>query len=338
MKLNTTTRLALGAAGIFLGRALLRWSRYFDLHGKIVFITGGSRGLGLVLAREFAKAGARVAVCARESAELDRVRSEFQALGSDFFAVTCDVRVRDDVNSAVRVIQDQLGPVDVLVNNAGTIIAGPVENQGIEAFEDAMSTNFWGAVYTTLAVMNGMKRRRSGRIVNIASAGGKVSFPHLLPYNASKFALVGFSEGLRAELLKDNILVTTVCPNLMRTGSPRNANFAGQTEKEYTWFMLSDSMPLASMSAIRAARKIVRATTYGTSELHLGFPAKLASFVQGVAPGLTADLFGLLNRSLMPAPAESKTDSRKGYESETRLTNSYFTRLTRLAEASNNQL
>jgi NAD(P)-dependent dehydrogenase (short-subunit alcohol dehydrogenase family) len=340
MAANTNAlRLGISAvAALALARALLRRSRYMDLHGKIVFITGGSRGLGLVLAREFANRGARVAVCARDSQELDRVRSEFQLMGSDFLAVSCDVRVQGDVQTAVRIVQEQLGPIDVLVNNAGTIITGPMENQSIEAFEDAMATNFWGAVYATLAVISQMKRRHTGRIVNITSIGGKVAFPHLLPYTASKFAFVGFSEGLRAELLKDNVFVTTVCPSLMRTGSPRNANFTGQSEKEYTWFILSDSAPGASISAKRAATKIVRASMYGVSEVHVGMPAKLATVVQGIAPGLTADVFGYLNMLLMPAPADGQSEPRKGYESETSLTGTYLTKLTRVAEAANNQL
>ena len=341
MAVNASTSVKVGLsaiAGLALMRSLLRRSRYMDLHGKVVFITGGSRGLGLVLAREFATRGARIAVCARDAQALDRVRSELQLMGSDFLAVTCDVRVQGDVQTAVRIIQEQLGPIDVLVNNAGTIITGPMENQSVQAFEDAMATNFWGALYATLAVVDQMKRRRTGRIINVTSIGGKVAFPHLLPYTASKFAFVGFSEGLRAELLKDNIFVTTVCPTLMRTGSPRNANFTGQNEKEYTWFMLSDSAPGASISAKRAARTIVRAGMYGVSEVHLGLPAKIATFAQGVAPGLMADLLGAVNTILMPKPAEGKTECRKGHESETRLTGTYLTRLTRVAEAANNQL
>ena len=337
MTTNLKTRLTLSVAAVLLGRALVRRSRKLDLQNKVVFITGGSRGLGLVLAREFARHGSRIAVCARESSELDALRSEFKLLGSDFLAVTCDVRVQSDVESTVRVIQDELGPIDILVNNAGTIAAGPLENQNIQAFEDAMATNFWGAVYATLAVVRRMKHRREGRVVNITSIGGKVAVPHLLPYTASKFAFVGFSEGLRAELLKHDVFVTTVCPTLMRTGSPRNADFSGQSRKEYTWFMLSDSMPIASMSAVRAAKKIVRACVYGVSEIHLGIPAKLAAIVQGIAPGVTADLLGVVNRAL-PSPSDCNGERRKGYESETSLTGSFLTKLTRLAEASNNQL
>src|SRR5204863_2590958 len=128
-------------------------------------------------------------------------------------------------------------------------------------------------VHTTLDVMPDMRARREGRIVNISSIGGKVSVPHLLPYSASKFALVGLSEGLRAELAKDGIVVTTVCPGLMRTGSPRNAQFKGQHRAEYAWFTLSDSMPFFSQSAERAARQILSACRHGEAEVVLSLPA-----------------------------------------------------------------
>src|SRR5581483_11648807 len=156
-------------------RALLRNRRAYDLHGRTVLITGGSRGLGLLLAREFAREGARIALWARA-------------------------------------VRNRFGSVDVLVNNAGIIQVGPMEEMLLEDYEAAMQIHFWATVYTTLAVLPEMRQRGSGRIVNITSIGGKISPPHLLPYNASKFAQVGFSEGLRAELAKDGVLVTTVCP------------------------------------------------------------------------------------------------------------------------------
>src|SRR5204863_5194639 len=122
-------------------------------------------------------------------------------------------------------------------------------------------------LFTTLSVLPAMRRQGEGRIVNISSIGGKIAVPHLLPYDASKFALTGFSEGLRAELLKDGIYVTTVCPGLMRTGSPRNADFKGQHEAEYAWFSIGDSLPGMSMSAEAAAERIVTAFRQGEAEV-----------------------------------------------------------------------
>lgn len=164
--------------------------------------------------------------------------------------------------------------------------------------------------------------------MNIASIGRKVAFPHLLPYSTSKFALVGYGEGPRAELAKHRVFVTTVCPGLMRTGSPRNALFTGQAEKEYAWFAISDSLPLASISARSAARKIVVACIHGDAEIHLGLTAKIGAIVQGCAPGVTAELDAL------PRAAETK----KRFESESEATDKPVTVLTRDAETANNQV
>lgn len=333
---------ALGWSGFVIGCALLKTilkeSRYWNLDGKVVLITGGSRGLGLVLAREFATQGARVAVCARDEDDLRSVKDEFAARGDHFFSSQCDVSNPAQVHSLLTSVETALGPVDVLVNNAGTILVGPLEHMSVADFEEVMRINFWGAVHTTLAVLPGMKERRQGRIVNITSIGGKVAFPHLLPYTTSKFALVGLSEGLRAELAKDGIWVITVVPNLMRTGSPRNAEFKGDYKKEYAWFTISDSLPGASMSAERAARQIVRACQNGESELVLGLPAKLAVLANGIAPGLISDLLAAGNEWLLPRATGSETARRKGYESESRVTKSSLTSLTRAAERANNEV
>ena len=242
-----------------------------------------------------------------------------------------------DVNRCARNVREKLGEIDVLINNAGQIVVGRFENQDTEAFEDAMQTNFWGTHYAVLEVYPQMRARRFGRIVNIASIGGKIAFPHLLPYSASKFALVGYSQGLRIEMLKYNVLVTTVCPGLMRTGSPRNADFTGQTEKEYAWFKISDSLPVGSIGAKAAARKIIRALSYGDAEVHLGLSARIASIAQGLAPGLTADALGLVDKYMLPSPVPGKPELQKGSESESEVTQSALTQLTRDAETANNQ-
>ena len=324
-------------AAAAIARAALRSTRYMNLRGRPVLITGGSRGLGLVLAREFANKGARVAVCARSDRELERVRSEFDDAGWPLLTETCDVGVRAEMQHVVESVMEKMGGLDVLVNNAGTVTVGPAENQDSESFEDAMQTNFWGPYYATSAVLDYMKRRRSGRIVNITSIGGKVAFPHLLPYTASKFAFVGYSEGLRAELAKHRVYVTTVCPGLIRTGSPRNAEFTGQPEKEYAWFTISDSLPLASIGARAAARRIVDACIYGDPEVHLGWTAKIGAIAQGCAPGWMAEMLAMVDR-MLPEALPGRPQRQKGVESESTLTVNVATKLTREAEVDNNQL
>jgi NAD(P)-dependent dehydrogenase (short-subunit alcohol dehydrogenase family) len=324
-------------ATVVAANAYLRSSRRITLRGRVVFITGGSRGLGLVIAREFAQAGAQVAVCARNDRDLDRVRDEFAENGWPLMAIACDVGVRADIEGAIEKVGEEFGDVEILVNTAGTILVGPAENQGPESFEDAMQTHFWGPYYATNALIGAMKAKKFGRIVNIASIGGKVAFPHLLPYSTSKFALVGYSEGLRAELTKYNVFVTTVCPGLIRTGSPRNALFTGQTAKEYAWFAISDSLPVASISARRAARTILDACIHGDAEIHLGITAKIGAIVQGCAPGATAELMALIDR-IMPEALSGSAETKKGSESESEATESSVTFLTHEAEIANNQL
>lgn len=327
---------ALGAACYAAATAYVRAMRKFDLRDKVVLITGGSRGLGLVLAREFASRGARVAVCARNRAELSNVETDFHRWGNTLLALECDVTDRAQVEQMISTVERDLGSIDVLVNNAGTILVGPLDNHRIEDFEHAMRTNFWAALYTTFAVLPAMKRRQSGRIVNVGSIGSKLAVPHLLAYSASKFALYGFSQGLRAEVAKDGICVTTAVPGLMRTGSPRHVETKGNHEKEYTWFILSDSMPGLSMSAVRAARKIVDACVAGRGEVQIGLPAKLISKAAALAPNVVGSILSVTNAWVMPEPADG-TETKKGHEVENAVTRSPLTALTRRAELANNQ-
>jgi len=311
--------------------------RAYDLRGKVVLITGSSRGLGLVLAREFAREGARLALCARDPDELDRALEELGGQGVRAAGVVCDITDRHQVEQMVDVFRQAFGRIDVLVNNAGVIQVGPMEEMTLADYEEAMRTHYWGPLYATLAVLPDMKRRHEGRIVNISSIGGKISVPHLLPYNASKFALAGLSEGLRAELFKDGVVVTTIIPGLMRTGSPRNAFFKGQHRAEYVWFKVGDSIPIASMSARRAARRIVEACKYGEAEVILTLPAKLAVWFHGLFPGLTADLLSLVNRGL-PGPGGIGTRRLPGKESTSPLSESWITGLTDRAALENNEM
>ncbi|MGB7926009.1 MAG: SDR family NAD(P)-dependent oxidoreductase [Pyrinomonadaceae bacterium] len=337
---NNSKALVVAAAGVgalIAARALARRRAGYDLRGKTVLITGGSRGLGLVMAREFAGEGARLAICARDEAELERARADLHKLGARVLAVPCDVTERAQVNEMVSVVADHYGQIDVLVNNAGVIQVGPLEVMTVEDYEEAMKVHFWGPLYTTLAVLPEMRRRRDGRIVNISSIGGKISVPHLVPYSASKFALVGLSEGLRAELQKDGVVVTTVCPGLMRTGSPRNATFKGQHRAEYAWFSISDALPVTAMQAERAAHQIIEACKRGDAEVVLSIQAQLAVKFHGLFPGLTADLLGLVNR-LLPGPGGIGRKRAKGKDSQSELSPSWLTILNEQAAERNNEV
>lgn len=330
---------ALGA-GTIAGLGLAYWGvrqvwRY-SLAGKVVLISGGSRGLGLALARIFLRRGARVGLLGRDPEALERARQLLAGQGTVFVRL-CDIRDENQVKQAITDVRQELGEIDVLVNNAGTLTVGPMDTMTIEEYRESLNVFFWGPLYASMAVLPGMRKRRSGRIVNISSIGGKISVPHLLPYSVGKFALSGFSEGLRAELIRDNVYVTTVYPGLMRTGSPRNAEFKGKHRAEYTWFLLSDAAPGLSINADRAARQIVKACEYGKAELIVTVPAKLANKLHSLFPGVSSAILAAVNRGL-PEPGDLGQGKRKGAESTTPLTESWLTTLDQRAARKNNQV
>ena len=335
-------QVALIAAALGLGVAgssFLRRFKAIDLSGKVVLITGGSRGLGLALAEEFAHQGVRLVLCARNESELERARQKIVAMGAEVLTIPFDVTDRELVQGVVDQVASGFGQIDVLVNNAGIITTGPVQAQTLKDFEESMAVMFWGSVYLTMAVLPTMQERRSGHIVNITSIGGKVSVPHLLPYACAKFAQVGFSEGLHAELAKEGIHVLTVVPGLMRTGSPGNALFKGQHQIEYTLFNLLDTLPFTSISARKAARQIVRATKRGDAEVILSIQAQLAARFHGLFPGTTVTMLGLVNR-LLPGSGDDAAakEHRSGKESTTALSSSFLTVLGRKAAREYNEL
>lgn len=305
MKKRTWLKLASVVGSMWLVRSALRSRRTIDLGGRVVAITGGSRGLGLVLARALVERGARVAICARDAGELVRARQELEQRGGEVFSAPCDVTDRDDVLRFIASVEDDFGPIDVLINNAGLMQVGPLECMTADDFEHALSVNLRGPLYATLAVLPAMRRRRAGRIVNIASIGGKLAVPHLAPYATSKFALVGLSEAMRAELVADGIYVTTVCPGLMRTGSARRALFKGHHQAEYAWFTVGGGLPGTSISAEAAAAQIIRGFVRGDAEVTISLSARLASIVHGVAPGLVQEVLGVVAR-LLPGPTSSR--------------------------------
>ncbi len=303
-----------GVAGVAAGaaaRELYRWWKTQDIAGEVVLITGGSRGLGLALARAFAAQGCPIAICARDEAELERARQDLESRGADVIAVPCDVTDSAQVERLIEQVRERFGGIDILVNNAGIIQVGPVETMTLADFRYAMDVMFWGIVHPTMALLNHFVERGSGRIVNITSIGGKVSVPHLAPYNCAKFAAVGFSEGMRAELAKNGIKVTTIVPGLMRTGSYLNALFSADAES--AWFGVSASAPGLTMSGERAARQIVGATRRGEAERVLTTQANMLALFHGVFPGLTSDILAVVNR-LLPQ-SRGGTEKHLGAES-----------------------
>ena len=327
-----------GLAGAYAAwRIATGFSRQINFRNRVVVITGGSRGLGLVLARQFASEGAKLAICARDEAELQIAQNELLEAGIPVLAQVCDMQDREQIRRFFATVRQDYGRIDVLVNNAGIIQVGPLSSLTHGDFENAMDTHFWGVLHAVEAGLPLMRSQGEGRIVNIASIGGQMAVPHLLPYSASKFALVGFSDGLRAELMKEGIYVTTVCPGLMRTGSPRNATFKGQHRAEYAWFSISSSIPLLTMSAERAARQIISACRYGRAKITLSIPARLAAAANALAPELISDLMGLANWFL-PQAGGIGHHAVQGKDSSSWASPSVLTTLTDRAAQRNNEM
>jgi NAD(P)-dependent dehydrogenase (short-subunit alcohol dehydrogenase family) len=329
--------LAAGAAAMFAVRKELRERHAISFEGRVVVITGGSRGLGLVIARQLADEGAKLCLLARDMQELERARTQLPP-SADVMTIRCDIRRKADVRLAMDRVLEKWGAVDVLINNAGVIQVGPLEHMTLADFENAMATHMWGPLHLMFECVPSMRHRGFGRIVNITSIGGRIAVPHLAPYCASKFALVGLSDSVRSELEQYGIRVTTVSPGLMRTGSPLNADFKGQHELEYTWFAISDSIPGLTISAERAARKIIEACRYGDPELTITLPAKIVARLNHVAPRTVAHAMAIAN-SVLPGPAGKEGDRlRRGRENENRWTDSFATVLTHRAAVANNEL
>jgi short-subunit dehydrogenase len=283
----------------------------------VAIITGSSRGLGYLLARRLGRAGCRVVLSARNRERLEQAQRDLQAEGIEVLAQECDVSDQAQVASLVAAAEARFGRIDILVNNVGIIHVGPMQSMTLDDYEEAMAVMFWGTVYPTLAVLPGMRARRAGHIVNITSIGGKVAAPRMLPYVCAKFAAVGFSEGLHAELAREGVHVTTIVPGFMRTGSHLNAQFKG--EEQYAWFALGATLPAISMDAERAAAQIVEAIQRREPERILSMPANVLARFQGLFPGACASLLGLVNRFLLAGAGRERSEPARGGEIQDRL-------------------
>jgi short-subunit dehydrogenase len=312
IRLDTpSARLFAGASAVaaawFAARRLSRTE--YTFRNRTVVLTG-ARGLALAMARRLADEGAHVWLVARSMDELLRAADELAARGGWVRTVCADIRRPDHVTRIVDTIDNAGERIDVLINNAGTIGVGPVEHAKLEDFQDALATHFWGPLDMIRSSLPHLRAGGEGRIVNIASIGGRVPVPHLAAYTASKFALVGLSESLRAELMKEGVFVTTVTPGLMRTGSYVNVKLRGRHPDELRWFTAMSATPLTSMRADRAARMILEACRDGRATLTPGVQAKLAVLLHALAPNVYAAINAMVDRALLPPPAANVAGDR----------------------------
>ena len=190
---------------------------FMKFDGARALITGASSGIGRSLAQALAARGARVGLLARRREELDSLAEELRAMGTDAFVETADISVRADAEAAARSLAQELGGVDLLVNNAGYGHHRRFLDWDVEDMERMMRVNYFGSLYTTKALLPQMVKRGSGTIVFMASVAGRIAPPDESAYAASKFAMVGLAESISLELEEHGIHVLTVCPGAIRT-------------------------------------------------------------------------------------------------------------------------
>jgi short-subunit dehydrogenase len=281
---------------------------------RIALITGGSRGLGLEIAKQICARGGKVALFARDAKELGRAKNDLEHFGTEVLTVQCDLLETAQIQSAVQQTLERFRKVDILINNAGIIEVGPLGHMQFKDFDRAMRLHFWAPFVLQFLIVPRMRAQGGGHIVNISSIGGRVAVPHMAPYSASKFALTGFSDAIRSDLACDNIFVTTVTPGMMRTGSHVHAMFKGDQAAEYRWFDWSRKLPFASISAERAARKIVNACARGKPVLIMPFTARWIIAASALFPNLMARMMKMFSRSLPAQVSQSGNEVRSGAE------------------------
>lgn len=319
--------------GLLLARGAVRRVR---LEGAVVLVTGSSRGLGLQIARELVARGAKVVITGRDHETLERALDDLEQRGGEVVAFPADLTEPDQLRALARRARDVLGPIDVLVHNAGQIQVGPFEAMTHADHERAFGIHYGAALRLVEEVLPDMKARGRGDVVMITSIGARIAVPHMVPYTASKHAEAALSRSLRVELARYGVRVLTVFPWLMNTGSPRNATFKGDHRREYAWFSLADAAPLLSLSAERAARRIVRAIETGRTELVLGLPARVAATVHDLFPRLSYAVIERATRALLPGPSDD-TRPRRGHESASELSRRLWPRRGERAERRFNQ-
>jgi NAD(P)-dependent dehydrogenase (short-subunit alcohol dehydrogenase family) len=248
------------------------------VRGTTVVITGATSGIGRETALEFTRAGAKVVVAGRRAERLRELVSEIEAKGGEALAVCTDVAEQAQVETLIEKTLERFGRVDTLINNAGVGIAAKFDEQSLEDFKRVMEVNFWGAVYACKVVVPQMKQQTGGGvIINVSSIMGKRGMPFETAYCASKFALAGFSEALRAELMSTGIDVSTIFPGAVETEIFEAA--ANQTGLE-----IPNNLP--KFPARELAKLIVQDARFPQPEIVMALDALAINFFNKLAPGL----------------------------------------------------
>jgi NADP-dependent 3-hydroxy acid dehydrogenase YdfG len=256
------------------------------IRGTTVVVTGATSGIGRETALEFTRAGARVVAAGRRQERLDELVEEITRRGGKALGVPTDVAQQAQVERLIARAREEFGSIDTLVNNAGSGIAARFDETPVEAFQQLMDVNFWGAVYACKAALPIMRgQRNGGHIVNVSSIAGKRGMPMSTAYCSTKFALAGFSEALRTEVMADFIDVTTIFPGAVQTEFFEVAAAASDTG-------LEAPQVVPGLPARELARVIVQNARLPQPEIVMSVDAQAINFMNTVAPGMMDFVMG----------------------------------------------
>ena len=225
-----------------------------NFKNKVVVITGASSGIGEASAIQFAKKRANVVLVARRKEKLLQVEKKISKLNAKNTIYPCDVSNKSQVKKMTSTILNEFGRVDVLVNNAGFVIYGRVNELSIEEIESQMETNYFGMIYCTKNLLPQMLEQKSGHIVNVASVGASFGVPGIASYCATKYAMLGFSEGLKHELYGTGVGVTVVSPIMVRTNLFDHPSFENFRKRATGISLTPEAVARAIVKAANSSR------------------------------------------------------------------------------------
>ena len=257
-----------------------------DFKNKVVLITGASSGIGKQTAIEFAKLGSSIILVARRKNKLEQVENELKQFNVNTLVCVCDVSKKDQVEELSKIVLQKFNSIDILVNNAGFAIYGSVSDLSIDEIESQMETNYFGMIYCVKNFLPLMLKKKSGHIVNVASVGASFSVPGVSSYCATKFAMLGFSEGLKHELYGTGVGLTVVSPIMVRTPLFEHPSFTN----------FSKFSTGVSLSSETVAKTIIKASNSSRLEIVVPSVARVVIWFKQTFPFLINPIIGRIFR------------------------------------------